>query len=161
MQVVCSLVSIYFDNPQLAKQQKQNIQNFRILIQRYAQFWFFKKGSGNSFSTTFCEWFFKKNVFQVMFYQPTKFHCLIAFTSWDIGQYVYCKCLLSRLWRQRFWNQPDLSNQAVFLHDQNVRTKIEISWERKEPLTWNKKHFLSCLKGFQLPKAVSDLRVRL
>ena len=28
-----------------------------------------------------------------MFYYLTKFHCLIAFTSWDIGQYVYCNCL--------------------------------------------------------------------
>ena len=34
----------------------------------------------------------------------TKFHCLIAFTSWDIGQYVYCNCLFSRMWRHKFWN---------------------------------------------------------
>ena len=26
----------------------------------------------------------------------TKFHCLVAFTSWDIRQYVYCNCLLTR-----------------------------------------------------------------
>ena len=38
---------------QLGRQQKQSIQNFRIMIHRYAQFWFFKKVSGNSFSTTF------------------------------------------------------------------------------------------------------------
>ena len=25
--------------------------------------------------------------------KPTKFHCLIPFFSWDIGQYMYCNCL--------------------------------------------------------------------
>ena len=42
--MVGSLVSIIFNSPHLGKQVKQNIQNFRILIQRYAQFWFFGKG---------------------------------------------------------------------------------------------------------------------
>ena len=39
----------------------------------------------------------KKNVSRVTYYQLTKFHCLIAFTSRDIGQYVYYNCLLTRL----------------------------------------------------------------
>ena len=52
-----------------------------------------------SFSTTVCVWFFKKSVFHVTFY-----YCLVAFTSWDIGQYVYWNCLLTRLWRQKFKN---------------------------------------------------------
>ena len=30
------------------------------MIQRSTQFWFFIKGSGNSFSNTLCVWFFKK-----------------------------------------------------------------------------------------------------
>ena len=34
----------------------------------------------------------------------TKFHSLIAFTSSDIGQYMYCNCLLTRLWHHEFWN---------------------------------------------------------
>ena len=29
----------------------------------YSQSWFFRKWSGNSFPTTFCVWFFKKNFF--------------------------------------------------------------------------------------------------
>ena len=33
-----------------------------------------------------------------------KFHCLVAFTSWDIGQYVYYNCSLTKLWRHEFWN---------------------------------------------------------
>ena len=58
------------------------------MIQRYAQFWFFRWGSGNSFSTTFCVWFFNKIAPHVIFYCLTKFHCLVAFTSWDMEQYV-------------------------------------------------------------------------
>ena len=26
--------------------------------------------------------------------------------SWDIGHYLCCNCLLTRLWRQEFWNLP-------------------------------------------------------
>ena len=33
------------------------------MIQRYPQFWLFRKGPGTSFSTTFCIWFFKKKYF--------------------------------------------------------------------------------------------------
>ena len=57
--------------------------------------------SGTSFST-FCAWFFKKNVTHVAFYKLTKFHCLIPFTSRDSGQYVYYDCLLTRMWRHKF-----------------------------------------------------------
>ena len=94
-------------------------------------------------------------------YQLIKFHCLITFTSWDIGQYVYYNCLFTWLWRHKIWNYPNLSNQAVLLHDQIIKTKTLVSSERKELLRWNKKnHFSSFLNGFQLPKIVSDLRVR-
>ena len=31
-----------------------NKKNFRLLIQKYAQIYFFKKGPGNSFSTKMC-----------------------------------------------------------------------------------------------------------
>ena len=49
----------------------------------------------------------------------------IAFTSWDIGQYVYCNCLSTSLWRYGFWNYSYLSNQVVFStwpvsHDKNL-----------------------------------------
>ena len=94
--MVCNLVSIYFDTRQVSIQQKQSALNFRLLIQRYAQFWFFRKGSGSSFPTTFCVWFFKKCVSLVTFYY--KFHCLIVVTSWDIWQYVYCNCCTFQGW---------------------------------------------------------------
>ena len=44
------------------------------MIQRYPQFWFFMKDSAAGFSFTFWVWFFKKNVFYVVFYWLTKFH---------------------------------------------------------------------------------------
>ena len=74
---------------------------------------------------------------------------------------MYWNCFLTRLWRHKFWNSPYLSIQAVFRYDQKFKTKIELSWEREELLRWNKKHFSSFLKDFQLPKIVSDLRVHL
>ena len=80
------------------------------------------------------------------------FHCLIAFTSWDIEQYVYCNCLFPRLWRHKFWNYPYLSSQAVFLHDQKFKTKISILWEKKEILTWNKKPFFIIFKRLPVTK---------
>ena len=97
---------------------------------------------------------------QNIFFYLTKFYCLIAFTSRDIGQYVYGNCYLTTLWRHKTWDQPYLSNQIVLLHDRKFKTKIWISWERKELLRWNKKHFSSLLKCFQLPNIVSDLKVR-
>ena len=60
--------------------------------------------SGTSFPGSFSTWFLKKNISLVIFYYLTKFHCLVAFTSWDIGQYGYCNGLLTRLCRHKFWN---------------------------------------------------------
>ena len=56
------------------------------MIQLYAQFWFFIKGSGTSFSTTFGVWFFKENISRISFYWLTKSDSLVAFICWDTGQ---------------------------------------------------------------------------
>ena len=63
-----------------------------------------KKRSWTSLPASFSTWFLKKNISLVTFYYMTEFHCLLIFTLWDIGQYVYCNCLLTRLWRHAFWN---------------------------------------------------------
>ena len=63
-----------------------------------------KNGCGTSLPASFSAWFLKKNIFVVTFCYLDKFQCLVAFISWDTGQYVYCNCLLTRLWRQQFWN---------------------------------------------------------
>ena len=70
-----------------------------------------KKKSGTSLPAPFSAWFLKKNISLVIFFYLTIFQCLVAFTSWDIGKYVYCNSLLTRLWRNKLSN---LSNQAVF-----------------------------------------------
>ena len=73
-----------------------------------------KKRPGTSFPVSFTEWFLKKNIPFVIFYYLSNFHCLVVFTSWDITQYVYCNCLVTRFWRHKFWNYTYLSNQAIF-----------------------------------------------
>ena len=60
--------------------------------------------SGTSLSTLFSAWFLNKHISFFIFYYLTKFHCLVVFISWDIGQYLYCTCLLTRLCRHKFWN---------------------------------------------------------
>ena len=55
--------------------------------------------------------FFKKN---------TKFLYLVAFTSWDIGRYVYSNYLLTRLGRQKLSNYP--ANIYLF-KGKNTNTK--------------------------------------
>ena len=54
-----TLVSRYFVISRRG-QLKQSEQNFTLLIQRNGQFRLFKKGTGNSFTTTFCVWYLRK-----------------------------------------------------------------------------------------------------
>ena len=96
------------------------------MIQRYGQFWFFRKGSGNSFSTTSCVSFSKKNVSHVIFYQLIKFHCLIAFTAWDIWQYVYGNCLFPRLWRHEFEINLILLNKILIILRKKRVLKVKL-----------------------------------
>ena len=43
-------------------------------------------------SAPYFVWLFKKNIFHVVFYKLTKFHCLIVFISWDIRQCTHQNC---------------------------------------------------------------------
>ena len=63
-----------------------------------------------------------------------------AFASWDIRQYVYCNCLLTRLWHHKFWNWPYVSNQAVF----STWTK---SQDKNSNILRKKKSFQSEIKS--------------
>ena len=121
--VVCSLVPICFGNSQIAIQKSKLYKTLEYWFRDMLKVAFSEKRSGTSFSITFCVWFFKKNVSHVPFYYLTKFPCLIAFTSRDIGQYVYYICLLTSLWRHKVWNWSYLFNQAVLIHNQKVQTK--------------------------------------
>ena len=64
--MISALILIYLGKPPLGHTIKKTWY-FRLLIQRYAQFRFFIKGSGTSFSTKLCAWFFKKNIVQVIY----------------------------------------------------------------------------------------------
>ena len=76
---------------------------------------------------------------------------------------MYCKCLLTRLWRHKFsifyFFSQKSSYQAVFLHDRKVKTKISLSWKQKERSRWNKKHFSSFLKSFQIQKLIKSILI--
>ena len=61
-----------------------------------------------------------------------KFNYLIAFPSWDNKQYVYCIYFSGCDVIKFEFSLSDLSNQAIFLHDEKVKTKIWISREQKE-----------------------------
>ena len=106
------------------------------------------KSSGISLPASFSAWLMKKNVSLPVFYQLTKFYCLGAFTSWDIMQYVYCNCLRPGCDVINFKINLVFLIKTFFLLNQKVKTRILTSWERKELLKRNKKHFSSFLKGF-------------
>ena len=88
----------------------------------------------------------------LLFYYLTKFPSPVAITPRDIGQYVYCNYLLTRLWRLNLAVNLIFLIKPFFLYDQKVKTKIWVSSERKRFFRWNKKHFSSLLKGFYWSK---------
>ena len=75
--------------------QVENYRNWLKLRCRLLVFTFYKaflknkKWSGTSLPASFFARFLKKNISLVTFYCLTKLQCLVVFTSWDIGQYVY------------------------------------------------------------------------
>ena len=75
-----------------------------------------KKKSGTSLPASFSAWILNKNILLVIFYYLTKCHCLVAFTTWGIGQYVYCNYLVTFLWRHKFWKYPYLLIKSFFLY---------------------------------------------
>ena len=87
----------------------------------------FSASRGTSLPASFSAWFLNKNVSPHIFIYLTKSQYLVAFTSWDIGQYVYCNSLLTRLWRCDVINfeiNLIFLIKTFFLHDQKVNTKI-------------------------------------
>ena len=146
--MVSSLVSITFDSPQLGKILKQNIQIFQNIDPNICLIlFFFRKGPGNSFSTTFCVWFFKKNVSHILLYSKQTFVDLedvlkmsstrlqrynftSSKTSWrlleDILQRrledVLKTCLKDKSWRR--------------LEDMSLRHVLKTSWRHVLKTSW-------------------------
>ena len=127
--------------------QVEDYQNILKLSSRPLAFTSFevfvksKKRSGTSFPASFSAWLLRKNIFLVTFYYLIKFHCLVAFTLWEIAQYVYCNCLLTRLWRHKFLKLTlsFLSSRFFFI----VKTSgHKISEQRKSPTLTSQKKLL-------------------
>ena len=111
-----------------------------------------KKKFGTSLPASFSAWFLKKNISFVMFFYLTKFQCLVVFTSWDIGEYVYCNSLLTRFWRNKFWNKHYLSNQAVFSTWPKLGQKFKYFVNEKSFYDEIKSIFRHFLNGFHWSK---------
>ena len=60
-----------------------------IAFTSYKAFLKNEKRSRTCLPASFSAWFLKRNISLVIIYYLSKFHCQVAFTSWDIGQYVY------------------------------------------------------------------------
>ena len=114
------------------------------MIQLYAQFWFFMKGYETTLLHHILRMIFQENYFSwdiLLTDQISQFDCFYFLRYWPI-------CILSLLYY--FFPVCDVINfeinlklcyQVVFLHNQNVRTKMSISQEQKGLLTWKKKTF--------------------
>ena len=103
-------------------------ENRPLAFVSYKPFLNNKTKSGIVFLPHFLHDIWRKTSLALNYITWSKFiHCLVAFTSWDIGQYVYCNCLLTRLWRHIFLNWPYLSNKAIFLHDIHKTFRIFLS----------------------------------
>ena len=110
---------------------------------------FSRKGSGASFSTTFCIWFFNKNVSHVTFFWLTKFPCLYFSKYWTVcvlwlfvNQAVTSQNLKLTLsfWSNRFATWPRSQDKNLSI----LRTKraFEMKW----------KAFFIIFKGFSVAK---------
>ena len=109
------------------------------MIQRYAQIWFFRKGSANSSPPHFVYDFSWKMFVMLCFIDWPNFNVWLSLLE-ILGN--ICIAIV-------YFADCDAINfkiNLIFLHDQKVKTKI--SWEGKELVRWNK-------KDFQLPKIVS------
>ena len=150
--MLCSLVSIHFDILQLGIQQKRTLQNLRLLIQRYAQFWLFRKGSENSFSSTFYTWFWRE------------IHFLLYSVNWS-NLIVWLPLLREilgnmyiRLLRHKVWHWSSLSTQAIFFIRQKIQDKNLNILRMKIAFKVKWKAFFIIFQGLSVAKRFSQTR---
>ena len=75
----------------------------------------------------------------------------ISLFLWDIEQYVYCNCLLIKLWRHKFWNEPYFLIEPFFLHDLKIKKKNLNNLRTKRAFKM-KRHLLSFLAFIEAHK---------
>ena len=81
--MLCSLFLLYLQVE--VYQILLKLRCWPLALTLYKAFLKNKMRSGTSLPASFFAWFLKKNISHVMVYYLTKFHCLIAFASWDFG----------------------------------------------------------------------------
>ena len=118
------------------------------MIQRFAQFRLFRKGCGNSFSTTIFVWFSIK-MFLMLYSisRPNFIFWLRLLLEILSNTYIVIACVpgCDVIIFENNKLLINLSNQAVFLPDQKVKII-------KKLLRWNKKHFSSFFKRRSIAK---------
>ena len=133
--MVSTLVSIYFGAPQLGHQIKTNCLNvYTVDPEKWNdQFWFFGKGSRTSSFTTFYAWFFKKNVFHVIFYRPN-FIFWLPLLFEILGNICFVIICFQVCDVINFEINLSFLMKLSFYLTKKVRTKIQICYEQKELL---------------------------
>ena len=107
---------------------------------------------------------FSKKMFHVIFYYLTKFYCLIDFSSWNIGQYVYYNCLLTSLWRHTFETNFIFLIKPFCFMTKKPRQKLQYFEDEKSFSGEIKKHFivfkaLLVVKNCLRPESASLIRI--
>ena len=116
---------------------------------RPLDFTWYKAFLKNSLPVLFSAWFLKKNIY-VIFCYLTKFRCLVAFTLWDIGQYVYWLCFLTRLWRHKFWDNLIFRIKPFFLHGKKYNTNVLNIFRTNRAFKMKEKAFFTIFKELSL-----------
>ena len=95
-EMLYSLLSLYIQLE--VCQNKLPTTCFYLILSSFKK----QKGLGLVSLHHFLHDLWKKNSY-IISYKLSKFHFLILFTSWDMGQYVYCGYLLPSLWHLLFF----------------------------------------------------------
>ena len=125
---------------------KANCIKFRILIQRFAQLWYFRKGSGKSFTTTVVHDFSRKMflmLYSILTDQMSLPDCLYLLRCWLI-------CVLQLLVNQPATSQIFWSNRfSTWPKRQNKNLNI---LRTRRALKEKKKAFFIFFKGLLIVK---------
>ena len=122
-QLICSLVSIYTDSPQLSYNKNELYKTLDYWSRDMLNFDFLEKGLGIN-SPPHLVFDFSRKMFHIIFCWLTKFQCLIAFTFWDTGQYECSNCLFPSWWHHKFWISIFLIKVFYYL-TKNSRQKFK------------------------------------
>ena len=151
-QVVRTIVFTYFGRPPLGHAIQTNFLTFQTVNPEIFSTLIFIKEYGTSFSTTICLWFFKKNIAHVIFYYLKNFIVWLSLLLEILGDMciaILCCLVCDAI---NFEINHSFLIKPFFYITKKPRHKNKISQERKQLLTWNKKHFSSPLKGFHWSK---------